>query len=46
VRDRGTLLYIEDSEEDNYIYSTYFLPRGSNEFWIGLNDIDTEGIFK
>lgn len=46
VRDGGLLVYIDDSSEDNYIYHTFFISRGETHFWIGLNDISTEGVFR
>ena len=46
VRDGGSLAYIENTAEDQYIRDTYFTGRGSEEFWIGLNDLDSEGTFR
>ena len=46
VRDGGLLVYINDLLEHDYLNQTFFLPNNQVEFWIGLNDLDTEGIFR
>lgn len=46
VRDGANLLSIDNLEENMYIFETFFQPNGNIEFWIGLNDMTTEGIFR
>ncbi len=46
VRDGANLLSIDNEEENTYIYDTYFQPSGNAEFWIGLNDMTNEGVFR
>ena len=47
VRDGANLLSIDDQEEDTFIRNTYIGPNSTaDQFWIGLNDINTEGIFR
>ena len=40
------LLRIDSARENEYVRAWFFVGRGSREFWIGLNDIDQEGIFR
>ena len=41
--DNAVLLRIDTQEENDYINSTFF---DNSEFWLGLSDVDSEGIFK
>jgi hypothetical protein len=43
---RANLLYIDSSEEDNYIWSEMFAGRERKEFWLGLDDQLNEGDFR
>ena len=40
------LLRIDSARENEYVRARFFVGRGSTEFWIGLNDIDQEGVFR
>lgn len=42
----GMLVYIETMEEDQWLFQEFFEGRGRLEFWIGLNDITNEGVFR
>lgn len=46
VRDGANLLSINNQDENSYIFETFFRPNNGSEFWIGLNDMSTEGIFQ
>ncbi len=46
VREGGSMVYIQSSEENDRINTNYFVGRGAVEFWIGLNDLETEGTFR
>ncbi len=37
------MVYVENTAENEYISTNYFT---GDDFWIGLNDLDTEGTFK
>lgn len=45
VRDGASLVFINSSEENAYLRDNFFDPNGQTEFWIGLNDLDVEGVF-
>ena len=42
----GMLLRIDSARENEYVRTRFFVGRGLTEFWIGLNDIDQEGVFR
>ena len=44
VRDGASMVYIESAEENEYLRETFFM--NASEFWIGLNDMETEGVFR
>lgn len=46
VRDGANLVFITSAEEDQYLRDTFFSDLRETEFWIGLNDMETEGVFK
>ena len=46
VRDEANLLSIDNEDENSYIFETFFQRNDNVSFWIGLNDISTEGIFR
>lgn len=46
VREGGTMVYVETAAENEYINTNYFTGRGSEQFWIGLNDLVREGTFR
>ena len=46
ARDGASLIFIDSAEEDQYVRDTFFTGLGETEFWIGLNDMETEGIFR
>ena len=39
-------MFIDSAEEDNYLREMFFERYGETEFWIGLNDMVTEGEFR
>lgn len=46
VRNGASLVFIDSSEENTYLHDTFFESSGQTEFWIGLNDMGTEGDFR
>lgn len=46
ARDGASLVFIDSAEEDQYVRDTFFADMSETEFWIGLNDMETEGIFR
>lgn len=44
--DGGDLLSITTTQEMNYIKTNLKPLSRFNDFWIGLNDLDVEGVFK
>ncbi len=46
VREGGSMVYVENAAENEYILTNYFTIRGSEEFWLGFNDLDNEGTFR
>ena len=47
ARDGGMLVRIDTAEEDAYINEEFFTEQAErNEFWIGLSDMEDEGVFK
>lgn len=46
MRDGATLVFIDSEEEDDYLREMFFINHGETEFWIGLNDMSTEGEFR
>lgn len=45
-RTGGLLTSITSQEENQYIFDRYFTESGEIEFWIGLSDLEQEGVFK
>lgn len=39
-------MFIDSLEEDTYLRETFFEPNGEVEFWISLNDMEREGMFR
>lgn len=46
IRDGASLVFIETAEEDQYLRDTFFSDQSETEFWIGLNDMVQEGVFR
>lgn len=46
VRDGANLVFIDNAEENMYLHDRFFQPHGQTEFWIGLNDMNQEGMFR
>lgn len=46
VRDGASLVFIDSQAEDQYLRDKFFSDQSNTEFWIGLNDMETEGIFR
>ena len=46
LREGYELLSINDETEDAWIYEQFNIVDGNARWWISLNDIDEEGIFR